>query len=316
MNKKLASIVFNDESFIDNPPVLVDVGASGEIHKKWKGFSKYCIALVFDPDSREFGYVNDEKNNYKKIFIFNSLVHADINGDADFFLTQSPFCSSTLPPDHLSVAPFIYADAFKLVKTVKVKAMTLSNAIQLAEIKNLDWLKLDTQGTDLRIIKSLSGELLRKVVCIECEPGIMPSYLGEDKAYEVISYFDKLGVFWCNEAVVKGVARINKSLLPKFLHSNFTQKLLKSLLTKNAGWMELSYLRSDIQNLERRELLLLFVASFVNKQYGFCLEILNVLSGHDFENVKKLKGYVTASICLEIFNPISWVTFVWKKVRK
>ena len=49
------------------------------------------------------------------------------------------------------------------------------------EIKSFDWFKTDSQGTDLRLFKSIGETLIPKIIVAEFEPGFINSYLGEDK---------------------------------------------------------------------------------------------------------------------------------------
>ena len=58
---------------LENPPVLLDIGASGEIHAKWKAIAKYSICIAFDADDREIGFAASESKGYRKLSVFNSL---------------------------------------------------------------------------------------------------------------------------------------------------------------------------------------------------------------------------------------------------
>ncbi len=42
-----------------DPPVLLDIGASGEIHKNWKFIAKHSICVAFDADKRDFEYITE-----------------------------------------------------------------------------------------------------------------------------------------------------------------------------------------------------------------------------------------------------------------
>ena len=46
--------ILSRPEFQTEPPVLVDVGASGELHARWKPFAKYAVCIAFDADDRDF----------------------------------------------------------------------------------------------------------------------------------------------------------------------------------------------------------------------------------------------------------------------
>ena len=58
---KIIDKIMRSEYFRDQPPVLLDIGASGGIHSKWKYIAKYAYCLAFDADDREF-HVTEQTN--------------------------------------------------------------------------------------------------------------------------------------------------------------------------------------------------------------------------------------------------------------
>ena len=86
------------EEFKNNPPVLLDIGASGSLPEIWKEIAPYCICVAFDGDERDFNYIEEKKKQFRKLIIVNKVV--SVSGkEIDFHLTKSPHCSSTLKPD-------------------------------------------------------------------------------------------------------------------------------------------------------------------------------------------------------------------------
>ena len=51
---KIIQAVLSSSHFENKPPVLIDIGASGEINKKWRPIAPYSICIAFDADDREF----------------------------------------------------------------------------------------------------------------------------------------------------------------------------------------------------------------------------------------------------------------------
>jgi hypothetical protein len=119
----MIDMVLQRQEFIEAPPVLLDIGASGAIHRKWRTIAKYSIGIAFDADVREMNYAIKESSGYKKLYLFNRLVTDSPSSETDFYLTRSPYCSSLLRPDEKSIANWAFADLFEVEKTVKLKSI-------------------------------------------------------------------------------------------------------------------------------------------------------------------------------------------------
>jgi hypothetical protein len=266
--------ILSRREFSDNPPVLLDIGASGEIHPKWRRIARYSVCIVFDADQREMGYTVKESSGYRKLYVYNSIVAAEEQNEADFYLTKSPFCSSLLPPDRQSLEDWAFAGLFEVERTVRLKTTTLPQVLNDIGIDKIDWFKTDSQGTDLRLFNSLGEERINRVLVAEFEPGIIDSYRGEDKLWSLMAYMEKKP-FWMTALDIIGSQRISpKNTAHRFspLQNTFMHVLLK----RSPGWGEVSYLntfKGDPSYLHKRDYLLGWVFSTVEGQHGFALEI-------------------------------------------
>ena len=267
MNNLIEKILTRKE-FIDEPPVLIDIGASGAIDAKWKAFSKYSICLAFDADDREFGYVTKENSGYKKLYVYNCIV-TDVDSDqTEFYLTASPFCSSVLPPNNKALDVWSFADKFNVEKKVKLKTRSFSSVLAELKIKKVDWFKTDSQGTDLRLFMNMDEAIRNKCLAAEFEPGIIDAYVGEDKLYKIFDVMNKNN-FWLADMKVKGSQRISTAELHSISQNGFMKKLIAESLKTSPCWGELTYLSTFNSSFSKREYLLGWIFSSVLKQHGF-----------------------------------------------
>lgn len=265
---KIIQEILESEIFSQQPPVLVDIGASGEIYEKWEKISQYCICLAFDADDREFEITEETNKKYRKLIKINRIVTAESQTTADFYLTSSPFCSSLLKPDEKGLRPWIFNPLFKVEKTVQLDTITVNEALKQSNLDYVDWFKTDTQGTDLRLFMSLPEAIKAKILIVDLEPGIMDAYSNEDKLHKVMSEVSSHG-FWLSTMIVKGVQRLKPD------YANQLGKYLAERLVKRSpGWAEVTYLREPDLKTER-EYLLLFIFSILEKQYGFAIETID-----------------------------------------
>jgi hypothetical protein len=267
----LLRTIFEHPSIKDRPPVLIDLGASGEIHTKWKSIAKYSICVAFDADTREFNPLVSESEIWKKLFSLNRLVSANPSDNTTFYLTKSPFCSSSLQPDNDSLSPWIFSPLFNIEKSITLPSISLKDALSEIDIDYIDWYKTDTQGTDLRIFDSLPEYIKNGVIAAEFEPGIIDAYKEEDKLNQLMLYMDRKP-FWVSSMCIKGSHRIEKKDYE--LLNYFQRKSISSFLQTSPGWCEISYINKMEDSLMTiRDYLLAWVFSSIEGQHGFSLLI-------------------------------------------
>jgi hypothetical protein len=263
----IIDVIMRSEYLAERPPVLVDIGASGEINAKWKPIASYCICVAFDADDREFHVTENTNSAYRKLLTFNRIVTAEPIEFADFYLTASPFCSSLLEPEGDKLRPWIHGGLFTVESKKRLPAITLTEALSQAKINYIDWFKSDSQGTDLRLFNSLSPSVRPGILAVEMEPGILDAYKGEDKLPAVMRQMDENN-FWLSSMEVKGVQRVMASYV-----ADLKPYISRRFPRRSPGWAEVTYLRRP-EGFQAREYLLLIVFALLEKQYGFALEVL------------------------------------------
>ncbi len=264
--------ILSRKEIVDKPPVLIDVGASGQIHKIWKKIAPYSICVAFDADDREFGFVTNETSGYKKLHIFNCIVCDKEDSEIDFYLTKSPYCSSALMPDNEALNVWAFADKFRVEKKIKLKAISLNKALQQVNLNYVDWFKTDSQGTDLRLFNNLGDDIIHKILVAEFEPGFIDAYKGEDKLYQLLGYMENKS-FWLANLNIKGSQRITVDDLQNISKSKLIQKLMMFSLKTSPGWAESTFINKLSNNFSFREYLLSWVFSTILQQYGFAYSI-------------------------------------------
>ena len=261
--------IMKHDALQTNPPVLVDIGASGTIHETWEPIAKYAICIAFDADSRDFEICESEDKGWRKLYSLNRLVASEASEEMDFYLTHSPHCSSSLAPDKEALKPWAISPLFEVENIVKLPSVDLQSALLKAGVDYIDGYKTDSQGTDLRIFNSLPKEIINKILLAEFEPGIIDAYQGEDKLHHLLAHMEK-EPFWISKMEIKGSQRINhldfKSL------NYFQQRGIGSFLKMAPGWCEISYLnKMEIGEMTLREYLLAWVFASLSSEHGFAL---------------------------------------------
>jgi FkbM family methyltransferase len=295
--------ILNHPLLKEKPIVLIDIGASGGTHKIWKKLASKSICIAFDADTRELNFEEKESNIFKKLYVINAIVSDDDSKPKSFNLTNSPFCSSLLKPNINELEDYFYRDSFEVEKEIELKTITIDNAISNLNIKYIDWFKTDSQGTDLRIFKSISENTYNKISVAEFEPGIINAYQEEDMLFELLKFFKENNHYYCESCEIKGSPRIKKEYLNMVSKNSFMQKLLKHSLPQDAGWAEIRYLRKHQQLSDLRSYLVAYVFSMLLGQYGNAISISEKIEGNDNHILKReMRKYAESKIKKSIFS--------------
>lgn len=164
----------------------VDAGAAGGL-TELKSLSKFLNVFSFEPLPESFNTLrNSAKLNskFKKHEIFPYALHSN-TGIAKLHIANRPSMSSLLEFDEVSFDKnFGFASGSSSWKqmlgekeTIDIKTVTLDKWSAENGIKQIDFLKLDTQGIELEILKGAEKLLnTHKILVIKTEFSNFPVY--------------------------------------------------------------------------------------------------------------------------------------------
>jgi len=297
--------ILSNEYFINKPITLLDIGASGYLNEEWELLSPYSFLILCEADNRDFNY--KLRSKWKRIIKVDKIISAANASLQDFYLTQSPHCSSSLPPDNEALNNYAFSELF-LVKEKKIlSAVGVEQLLNNESIKYIDWFKSDSQGIDLRLFKALGENIYQKTLLAEFEPGLMDAYSGEDKLFDILKFMEKS--FWISDCRIKGNQRIKKDLYYEYVSKNKIQDC-RFTLKESPGWVNICYLnKMDNPFFEIREYLLMCVFAMIKEQYGFLLEI--AANGEEKFKINlftELKDYAIKKLNISDFKILSLKT--------
>ena len=268
----LISQLLTLDEFQKKPPVLLDIGASGSIHPVWKKIAGHSVCIGFDADHRDLDLITNNESGFKKLYLTNKIV-AEKEGKNKFYLTKSPHCSSALLPNHDRLRDWSFSELFQVEKVVELETVSLPAILEKFSLNYIDWFKTDSQGTDLRLFQSLGPNKISNLIVAEFEPGIMDSYIKEDKMHTVMSFMENYP-FWLSDLVIKGPQRISQANL-KDNFANIEQRFFSCLQKSTAFWGEMTYFNTFERQemLQKRNILLGWIFSSLIRQHSFALEL-------------------------------------------
>ena len=163
-----------DKMELARPLVVVDVGCRWGFAKKFTEKAGLFRIYGFDLDPDECNRLNHIYGNDLVTFIPLGL--ARVAGKKTLFVTAEPACSSLLKPDPALTERYPSLACAKHVSSIDVKTTTLDVWANDAKVETVDYLKIDTQGTELDILKG-GISVLKSVRCLEVEVEFNPIYL-------------------------------------------------------------------------------------------------------------------------------------------
>jgi len=152
----------------------IDVGLSYNAPYliKWVKTNKKNIVVGFEPHPLSFQNLEIKIKNFPKetrdrIFIFNCAI-SNIGAPTSqkFFSTGSP--NTDIDPGSSSLLKPIGLFNNSIVETFNVNVISLDYFLNKVNYKVIEFIKIDTQGNDLAVIKSLKSHIL-KVYMIQAE---------------------------------------------------------------------------------------------------------------------------------------------------
>ena len=173
-----------------NPIVLADVGARGGIHSKWNLPGESIRVLGFEPDLEECKRLNEKsgKNHtYFPIALYN------IKGTIELNVGQNPATSSIYLPNFPLWNRFPNTHELEVIKSIQVNCDTLDNVLASNDIHDVDFLKIDTQGSELQILEGARETLKSSIFGVDVEVEFSPVYKDQPLFPDVDKYLRDLG---------------------------------------------------------------------------------------------------------------------------
>lgn len=260
-------------------PVLADVGSSGASHRIWQPIASESLVIGFDPDTRNpdktFG-----KGYARAILVDKAVSDDDTAATVDFILTEYPGCSSMLEPDIDALSSFSFRDYFRPVNRETVTATSLNRTIESENLEAIHWIKLDSQGADLRLLQSLADRYQNHLMAVDIEPGLIKAYKDEDLFTDCHAWLINEG-FWMSRLEYQAYPKIRPGTLADM--SNYAgvdpKQLMKQLpkaptAVEGRYLREVDWLKSTGQKTET--LILASVFGLLDGQYGYAYDIASL----------------------------------------
>lgn len=173
--------------------VVFDVGAHiGQSAALFSDTFPDARIYSFEPDPESFQQLRSLAAGYGRVTVVNAAV-GDREGEATFFVNAFSQTNSLLKPRDGAGQFLVATDGLDVRQETRVRVLTLDAYCAEHSIPRIDFLKLDTQGYELRVLEGAASLLSRQAVpLIYLEVGFVTLYEGQPLFPEVYQYlFDR-----------------------------------------------------------------------------------------------------------------------------
>lgn len=182
-------------NLLDDPLVVVDVGCRWGFSDVWTRLGSRCLTIGFDPDAEECRRLARRYRGQAQVRL-EPVGLDEEPGLATLYLTVNPGGYSLLPPAMDAVERHPGLTGGRLEGTAVVEVTTLDAWCEEQGVDRVDVIKLDTQGTELAILRG-AAETLGRVRAVEVEVEFNQLYEGVPLFGDVDHYLRGKGfVLW------------------------------------------------------------------------------------------------------------------------
>lgn len=147
----------------------LDIGARGGVDDDvWEDVKNIVHFVLFEPDEKQAIKLKNESN--KNVTVIPKAVW-EKTGEYPFYITRNRSYCSMLEPNTAVLEGSYYYDRnfYHIDKVKKIKAYELNTILKEYKIPEIDFIKIDIQGAEMKIFNTLEQEQWNKIQGIKTE---------------------------------------------------------------------------------------------------------------------------------------------------
>lgn len=181
---------FLAQQLLRNKLKCVDVGARGGLQGSWARFGEFIETDALEPDPAACAR---EKNAARPGEHWFPIGFAGTSGKHALYVLGKPSGSSLYPPNPPVIGEFATESYRRLDKVVEIDALSFSDFIRQEARPLPNLIKLDTQGSELDILRSLEDAHWSDLLAVQTEIEFIEMYKGQHLFADVDHFMKSKG---------------------------------------------------------------------------------------------------------------------------
>jgi FkbM family methyltransferase len=167
------------------PLILVDIGASGGMQRKWRRHNRHIRPVLFEPNPEEAARLRPEMAHFTDASIVEHGLAA-ANGTYTLNVAHWPGCTSLLTADPAVLEGYKIAPLYATVKQVAVECVRFDDLHRSGQVPAPDVIKVDVEGYEHEVLSGF-GDLLHGVIGIEAEAWFYPVFKDQKLLHDIVA---------------------------------------------------------------------------------------------------------------------------------
>ena len=241
--------------------VALDVGAQGGFFNASifsKKYNFFFDPIVVEPIPEEAKKLEDK--NYK---VISKGLWSENCKKKLYILGKRPGSSSMYKPNSNTFDLYDFKKKnfpiFDITDEIDIECTTIKESLNKFKVNNLDFLKIDTQGSELELLKGIGGyfPLLMKI-----EAQVIPMYKNVPTWSELVNHLEKINYMTCEWIEIgKHVTRVPAEMDMIFIPNYLTEFGKKIITSREKEFISLMLTFGHIKLLQNISLKLNFAAN-------------------------------------------------------
>ncbi len=179
------------DHYTAHPLTLIDIGARGGLQPNWKQARPHLRVIGFEPDPEEYARLA-RTNDPRKTLYINTALHRE-PAELTLNIGRDGGTSSLLEPNWDYLNRFPDFERFQVMRRVAVKVNALDRVLPANDVREADFIKIDTQGAEFAILEGGRATLAKQVFGVELEVQFGAIYVEQARFGQLDDLLSELG---------------------------------------------------------------------------------------------------------------------------
>lgn len=168
----------------------IDVGARGGIQNHWKPYRALIELDAFEPDPEACAVQQQAKRPNENWY---PVALGPASGTAKLYVLKKASSSSLYPPNPAVMSVYSHGGYGELHRIVELPTLTFADFFEKHRRPGPNLMKLDTQGAELGILKSMAPDNWNDLLALQIEVEFVEAYLGQPLFHDVDAFMRAQG---------------------------------------------------------------------------------------------------------------------------